>query len=701
MRNLFLAGAVLTALVPAAAMAQSDDRAESGPLLAAAAAASASDDVFYVYGTRNSYREDETSSVTRTETPIEEIPQAVTIITRDVIDDQAMTGLGELVRFVPGVTMAQGEGHRDAPVFRGNQTTADFFVDGIRDDLQYLRDLYNVERVDVLQGPSALVFGRGTGGGAINRVSKPANGDEIRALSLTLGTEGERRIAGDFGTAASPDFGFRLNAVLEDSETFRDDVEVERLGIAPAARIRIDDRTRLELYGEYFEDERTVDRGVPSENGRPWAGPVESYFGNPDISNSDISVTTVRGILTRELSPNWTFRGALSFGDYDKFYQNTYPGGAVDTATQTVRISSYNSGTTRQNLLAQADFVYEGQLGGLEHTLLIGVEAGRQDSENIRINSAASVFGINDRGRNFTPNFNIAPARDNANELNLFALLVQDQIAITDTLTAVVGLRYDSFDLDYIERLPGGQDFSRTDTFVSPRAGLVWEPGAGVSLYASWSQAFLPQSGDQFSSLTATTAALEPEEFENSEIGLRWQPSDQLLLSATLYRLDRSNTRAPGALPGTTVLTGSQRAEGLELSLQGEIRDGWNVIGAMAFQNAEITSTTSSAVAGTDVQLVPDFSASLWNRIAITDRLDIALGVIHQGEQFASITNAVVLPAYTRVDAGVFYALSDRVDLQLNIENVFDETYWYSAHNDNNISPGSPPAARLTLSASF
>lgn len=697
MRNLLLAGAALSALAPACAFAQTTTGAETGNVTLASTA----DDVFYVYGTRGSYREDETSSVTRTETPIEEIPQAVTIITRDVIDDQAMTGLGELVRYVPGVTMEQGEGHRDAPVFRGNQTTADFFVDGIRDDLQYLRDLYNVERVDVMKGPSALVFGRGTGGGAINRVSKPADGSDVRALSLTLGSEGQRRIAGDFGTAATPDFGFRLNAVLEDSETFRDDVEIERRGLAPAARIRVDDRTRLEFFGEYFEDERTVDRGVPSENGRPWAGPVESYFGNPDVSYSDIRVTTLRGILTRDLSANWTFRGAVSWGDYDKFYQNTYPGGAVNTAAQTVQISSYNSGTTRQNLMAQADFIYEGRLGGVDHTLLLGVEAGRQDSENTRVNSAAAVFSLSDRGRNFTPNFNVAPARDNANELDLFALLIQDQIAITDTLTAVVGLRYDSFDLDYIERLPGGTDYSRTDSFVSPRAGLVWEPGAGVSVYASWSQAFLPQSGDQFSSLDATRASLEPEEFENSEIGLRWQPNDQLLLSATLYRLDRSNTRAPGPVPGTTVLTGSQRAEGLELSLQGEIRQGWNVIGAMAFQSAEITSTTSSAAAGTDVHLVPDFSASLWNRIAVTDRLDVALGVIHQGEQFASISNAVVLPAYTRVDAGVFYALNDRIDLQLNIENLLDETYWYTAHGDNNLSPGSPAAARLTLAVNF
>jgi catecholate siderophore receptor len=366
-----------------------------------------------------------------------------------------------------------------------------------------------------------------------------------------------------------------------------------------------------------------------------------------------------------------------------------------------VRISSYTSETLRENLLAQADLVWEGMFAGVEHTLLIGVEAGRQDSENVRVNSTSAVFSLADRGRNYTPDFTLAPAQDNTNALDLFAVLVQDQIHVTEALTLVAGLRYDRFDLDFTDRRPGQPDFSRSDDFVSPRLGVVYEPMAGLSLYGGWSLAHLPQSGEQFNSLNATRASLEPEEFESTEVGLRWQPNDQLLFSAALYRLDRTNTTAPGATPGTTVLTGSQRSEGLELSVQGEVREGWNIIGAMAFQNAEITSTTSAAPAGREAPLVPDFSASVWNRVAITDRLDVAFGVIHQGEQFASISNAVVLPSYTRVDAGLFYALNDRIDLQLNVENLTDTTYWYSAHNDNNISPGSPTAVRLTLAASF
>ncbi|MCB1669943.1 MAG: TonB-dependent siderophore receptor [Gammaproteobacteria bacterium] len=658
-------------------------------------------EIMYVYGTRNSYREDESSSVTRTSTALEDIPQSIFVITRDVIDDQAMNGLGDLVRYVPGVSMEQGEGHRDAPVFRGNISTSDFFVDGMRDDLQYIRDLYNVNRVDVIKGSSALVFGRGTGGGALNRVSKTANGETISSVDFGAGMYGYSRFAADFGGELSRDVAGRVNAVVEESDSFRDEVEISRRGIAPTVRIQATDATRIDLFAEVFSDERTVDRGVPSQDGQPWPGAVDTFFGNPDLSNSEIDVATLRGVATHAFGNGLTLRAALSYGDYGKFYENVYPGGAVDPLTESVRISSYNNATDRQNLLGQADLVWATSLAGLRHTLFFGLESGRQESQNRRVNSDSGIFSLDNRGRDLVPDFSVAPARDNTNDLDLFAVLVQDQIELSDQFKAVVGLRWDSFDLAFNDRRPGTADFGRKDNFVSPRVGLIWEPLDGLSFYGSWSEAFLPQSGEQFSSLNVTTAALEPEEFENLEIGARWIPNSRLLLSAALYQLDRTNTRAPGPIPETVVLTGSQRAEGLELALQGELMPGWNVIGAMSFQDAEITSTTSSAPSGRSAPLVPEFSASLWNRVSLTDRLDVGLGIIHQDQQFASISNAVVLPSYTRVDAALFYSLNERFDIQLNLENLADEEYWFTAHNDYNITPGSPVQARLKVSARF
>lgn len=659
------------------------------------------EEVIYVYGTRHRYRATETAAATRTPTPIEQIPQSVVVITRDVIDDLALNGLTELVRYVPGVTMAQGEGHRDAPVFRGNLTTADFFVNGVRDDLQYLRDLYNVERVDVIQGSSALAFGRGNGGGALNRVAKVADGRDVRALEVVLGNFGQARIAGDLGLVLTDAISMRLNTLAEYSANFRDFSDIRRRGLSPALRMEVGDTTRIEFFGEYFTDDRIVDRGIPSEAGRPWSGSREYFFGNPDLSNSAIDVATLRSEVSHSIDKDISFRGVVAYGDYSKFYDNVFAGGAIASAGQTVSIASYNAGTKRRNLLAQADLIWRANVAEMEHQLLLGIETGRQQNLNRRINSTSASFDLVDRGRQFKPDFTLAPAIDNANELNLLAVLAQNQLQISPRVSIIAGLRWDRFDLGFDDRRPDSRDLARRDQFVSPRAGIVWEASAGLNLYGGWSVAYLPQAGEQFSALTPTLASLEPEKFENVEIGTRWQPHDALLLSASLYRLDRTRSSAPGAAPGSVALTGSQRSEGLELSLQGEIVARWKVIGSLALQDARITSTTSAAPAGRRAPLVPQFSASLWNRIGLRDRFDIGVGVIHQDRQYASISNAVMLPAYTRIDAAIFHRLTERVDVQVNLENLTGERYWFTAHNDNNLSPGSPRAARMKVSMRF
>jgi len=653
-----------------------------------------------VVGVPRTYRPKVLTALTRTPTPIERIPQTVTVIPRDLIEDQAMTGLADLVRYIPGVTMAQGEGHRDAPVLRGNITTSDFFVDGVRDDLQYLRDLYTVERVDVIKGPAALTLGRGTGGGAFNRVSKTANGQLVRSLDLTRDRFGQARIAGDLGFAIDSRVAVRVNVVSEESGTFRDAMSISRRGLAPTVRIQLGPETRVEFSGERFRDDRIVDRGVPSLDGRPWAGSTTAFFGNPDWSRSAIDVATTRAELTHRVREGLTLRSVLSYGAYGKFYDNVFPNGAV-SPQGTVAIGAYNSATDRTNLLAQTDLVWEPTLGGRRHTVLVGVEGGRQQSTNRRINTSGGTFSLADRGRSFVPDFTRTPAIDNANDLDLLAMVAQDQFQLTEQVMAIAGVRWERFALAFDDRRAGTRDFDRTDDILSPRLGLVWEAQPRLSFYGGWTTSALPQSGEQFNSLDLTRAGLEPERFENIEVGLRWQPTAGLLVSGALYRLDRTNTTAPGAAAGTVVQTGAQRAEGLELAAQGEVTRRWRTIAALAVQEAYISATTSAAPAGRRAPLAPRVSASLWNRVMLLPRLSVALGLVHQGEQFASITNAVTLPAYTRVDGGLFFTLSDAVRLQLNAENLTGARYWFSAHNDNNLSPGGPGLLRTSVMLRF
>jgi catecholate siderophore receptor len=277
-------------------------------------------------------------------------------------------------------------------------------------------------------------------------------------------------------------------------------------------------------------------------------------------------------------------------------------------------------------------------------------------------------------------------------------------VEITPWLQVVAGLRFDSFDLDFRDQRAGNitqREFSRRDEMLSPRLGLVLKPMQALSLYASYSVSYLPSSGDQFSSLSATTAAFEPEKFTNREAGLKWNVRRELFLTAAVYQLDRDNTTAPAPGGQGLVLTGSQRTKGFELGLNGRVTERWSIASGYGWQEAKITSDTTAAPAGRTAPLAPEHTFSLWNKLELTPRWAVGLGVIHQSKMFASVSNTVTLPGFTRVDAAAYWQVTDNVRAQVNVENLADERYFPTSHGDNNILPGSPRAVRVSLAAAF
>ncbi|MBB5519315.1 TonB-dependent receptor [Amphiplicatus metriothermophilus] len=687
------AAALIAAGAPAGASAQEDSDG--------ATPFAYFEDTITVIGKRSNYGLDAVASATKTDTPLVDIPQSLTVISRDLIDDQDMRSLADVVRYTPGVTMGQGEGHRDAPTLRGNSTTADFYVDGVRDDVQYFRELYNLERVEVIKGPNALIFGRGGGGGVINRVTKKAEFEPVRSVTLSGGQFGSGRVAGDIGAGVSDTLALRLNAFYENSDSYRDFVGLERFGINPTGTVALGENSALRLSYEYFSDERTVDRGVPSQNGRPFAGDRKAFFGNPDLSFAEADVHRATAAIEHEFAPNVTLRNNAVFAYYDKFYQNVHARSPVD-ANGDVQLQAYFSSTERKNFFNQTDLVWKTETAGIGHTLLLGAEFGVQDTDNFRTenNNNAGVVNIADP-TTFDP-ATFEPARnDNNVDLTVASVYLQDQIALTDRILLIGGVRFDHFDLEFDDNRPDRDDFSRTDDVVSPRGGIIYKPLDNASVYFSYSKSFLPQSGDQFGSLSATTAALKPEEFENLEIGVKWDITPELAFTAAVYRLDRENTRAIDPDTNQTVLTGAQRSKGVEIGLAGALTERWEVMAGYAWQDAEIRRDTAAAPAGREAPLVPEHAFSLWNKYQFTPRFAVGLGVVHQSDMFASISNAVTLPGFTRLDAALFYSLNDRLSLQVNVENITDKLYFPTAHNDNNITPGAPVSARATLKARF
>jgi catecholate siderophore receptor len=656
--------------------------------------------------TRGGYAPRLNKSALKTAVLLRDVPQSVSVVSSQMIRDASMQSLADVSRYIPGITAGQGEGNRDQMVLRGNSSTADFYVDGVRDDVQYFRDIYNVESVEALKGPNAMIFGRGGGGGVINRVMKQADFNSVRDLTAEVGAHEHRRFAADVDQPLSASVATRLTSMYQSSRSFRNGVDLERYGVNPTLTLG-GAKTTVALSYEHFQDHRTADRGVPSFEGRPFEAEPSTFFGDPSASHSDAKVNAATATVTHQSTSGLTLTSRSRLAGYDKFYRNIFPGAVSTTGTE-VSILAYDNATNRRNIFTQADVVLPTSTGRINHTLLIGAEAGRQSTDNFRrtgyFGGTATAFSASSSTPTISAPLEFRQSATDANNhvlSTVLSLYGQDQIHLSRRWQIVAGLRYETFNIEFHNHRDGSL-LDRRDGMISPRLGLVYKPRAPVSLYSSAGVSYLPSSGDQFSSLTEVTRGLEPERFVNYETGAKWDVSDRLIFSAAAYRLDRDNTRANDpANPGRIVQTGSQRTNGFELDLRGELATRWEVAGGYSYQNAFISSATTAAVHGARVPLVPHSAVSLWNRVRLNDRLAFGAGIVHQGESFAAIDNAVTLPSFTKLDGAMYYTFGRSLGAQINVENLFDTRYYPTANNNNNISPGAPRALRFSLTTAF
>ena len=693
------------------------------PVLADSVGGEAEGEPIVVTGTRDSYQPKATSSATRTETELKDVPQAVSVVTAAQIEDQGLRSIGDALRTVPGAVVSLGEGNRDQIALRGNASTADFFVDGLRDDVQYYRGLYNLDRIEVLKGPNAMIFGRGGGGGVVNRVTKRPEARRFVRADATAGGDGAGTVSVDANAPLAEGVLARFNGVSDRLDSFRDAFGGRRIGLNPTLAFVPDASTRLDLSYEYDDDRRVADRGIPSAgpgSAAAPAGPLDGYrdtfFGARGVNTARFRAHVLHATLEHRFSDSLSFTSRWLWGDYDKFYRNAFaatPVTPIGGAPQ-VGIEAYQDAVQRRNLFNQNDLVWRTGTGAMRQTLLAGFEWGRQRSRQQHLNGFfdGAVPTANGGRRFFTPladqiaipaiAFRAGTgARSVHVRADVAAAYVQDQVEIGEHVEIVAGVRADRFHIGLDDELARAA-FARTDTLWSPRLGLILRPAAALSLYASYGRSYLPQSGDQFASLDVSLQALQPERFDNYELGAKWAVAPGLLLTAAAYRLDRTNTRtADPADPARIVLTGAQRSRGIELQLAGQIRPNWRVNAGYAFQEAKIVSTTSAAPAGRTVALVPRHQASLWTRYDLSPGFGLGAGLYAQSKTYATISNAVVLPGYARVDAAGYFRLGRGIEARVNVENLLGAHYFAAASSDNNIMPGAPRTVRGTLRFQF
>jgi catecholate siderophore receptor len=513
------------------------------------------------------------------------------------------------------------------------------------------------------------------------------------------------------GQAISENFAARLMGFFQNSDSYRDDVHLRRTAINPTVSFRAGDRTRVRVSFEHARDERTADRGIPSFGGRPLRTGTSTFFGDPARSNSESTVNALVVFAEHRFGSGVLLRNHFRFADYDKFYQNVFPG-AVNAAGTAVAINAYSNATRRENLINQTDLLLDFRTGPVEHRLLAGVELSRQYTENRRLtgyfggptSNVTSVQASLASPRVTAPIFfrPSATDADNSGTATGAALLLQDQIRLLPSLQLIAGLRVERFEVDFRNRRTG-EELKVTDTAVSPRIGLVWRPVEPLSLYASYSNSYLPRAGEQLASLTLNTRNLQPERFTNTEVGAKWDVLPELSVTAAIFQIDRTNVAVTDpADVSRSVLVDGTRQRGFELGVRGRVSDRWSVLGGWAFQEGEITSRQSATVAkGNTVPFLSRNAVSLWNRIEVTPTLGVGVGVIHQSSYFAATDNLVRIPGFTRLDAALFWRATERVGVQANFENLLGTKYYPEAHSNNNITPGAPFAMRFALTANF
>ncbi|SDF97236.1 catecholate siderophore receptor [Duganella sp. OV458] len=666
----------------------------------------------------NSYVPRSSGGATKTDMDLKDVPQTVNVIPAAVIKDMHATSLQDVLKTVPGVGLSTGDGQRDQVFIRGFTAIGDQFVDGFRDDALYFRDLSNIEQLEVVKGPAAVLYGRGSSGGLVNRVTRKPGAD-INDISLSLSDHAGRRGEIDFGRAGET-VSWRLTGAREKADSYRDQQFLDRSAIAPSLALRISADTRLLLQADYLEDRRLTDFGIPSYNGRPVDVDAGQYYGAANASLADYSqsrVTSYAATLTHKFSPALSLRNGFRFYDYTLDRNNTNISGTVNEVAGTMSLGHARLVRKEHGWSNQTELTQKLATGSVQHEVLYGIEYGEQ-SKDAFTNAAVAVASNVSIFRPVLPVVDparLGPRTDTYGTYKTSAGYVQDALVFSDQWKALLGARYDRFEQQSRLQNAAGvttANLSRIDTAWSPRAGLVWQPDQQQSYYASWSRSFQP-SGENFA-LAANNADLAPEITRNAELGGKYDLwGGRANATVSLYRLERDNIKVTDPLTNRIVPIGKQRSDGLELTFNADLGNAWKVMAGYAYTDATIieslaidtsvnqAGTTTAAripVQGKRATLTSRNSGNLWLTKELGYGFRTGGGINAVGSRFANPGNTVTLAGYVTADAMLAYQAA-KYEVQLNLNNIGDTGYIVSGHGSSpNLSqPGAPRSIALTL----
>ncbi|BAY73744.1 ferrichrome iron receptor [Nostoc linckia NIES-25] len=664
-----------------------------------------------VTGEADAYRVTDTTTGTKTDTPLRDIPQSIQVVPQQVLRDQQATRLEDALRNVPGVVQSFNSSRAlTSYTIRGfevNERTGNSFLrDGLPDpSAGQAVELSNIERVEVLKGPASVLFGLADPGGSINLITKQPLSEPFYGIDASVGSDSFYRGAVDFSGPLndSKTALYRINAAYRNSGSFIDFLNSENLSIAPVFSVAIGDRTNLNIEGEYVETRDSYASGVPvvgsvlpNPNGKVTRN---RNYGEPS-DEIEQTITRLGYRLEHKFSDKWLLRNAFraTFRNYnDKITLPT----SLDEDNRTFNRFYREYDIQYEDYTLTTNVVGKFFTGSIQHQLLFGLDWNRFSSKTPRYVDFAAVpidifnpvygqpigepFTTDDREKVLTDSLGV---------------YLQDQIAFTDNLKLLLGVRFDTFNQKF-EDFTAGTETSQSDSAFSPRFGIVYQPIPAISLYASYTTSFTPARGTIF--FSNFDSLFDPGRASQYEVGVKADLNNQLSATLAFYDLTRTNVLVDDPVnPGFQIQTGEQQSQGIELSIAGQILPGWNIFAGYAYIDARITEDISFA--GNRLPNTPDHSFNLWTTYEIQQGklqgLGAGIGLFFVGERAGDLDNSYELPSYVRTDAAIFYN-RDRFRVALNFKNLFDVDYFESALTPSRVFYGQPFTVQGTISWRF
>jgi catecholate siderophore receptor len=651
-------------------------------------------------------------------------PQSVTVVSSELISAQGATRLEDALKNVPGITLNAGEGaaRGDTVNIRGFSAFNDFFIDGIRDAAIYTRDIFDADAVEVLEGPSAVLFGRGSTGGAINQVTKAPLLTPLTNLTTLIGTNDLIRETGDFNFPFASTAAFRLNVMGEDSEAAgRDFAKNRRWGIAPAVAFGIGQRDTLTFSYLHQHENNVPDGGIPFLDGAPAPVPRSNDYGLvSDVNTTLDDIATAR--YRHDFSPDVSIADTLRYAHYEFNFQSAMPnyGGTIPTATTplaAILVGRDRPGSSgvQTNLTEQVDLSAHFSTGPITHALLTGIEVARQTSD---LDRYLNPFNSNNTWIPETPLLNpnpveplppllpISSRQDTTARSDSF--YVTDTIGFNQYFDLLASARYDRFSADYHQlTVASGAvlNLSHVDNVGSPRAAFEYKPTPEQTYYIAYGTSFDPSA--EALTLTTKTANLGPVKAKSYETGAKAALlGGGLQLSAAVFRteVDNAQTNDPDN-PTLTILNGDQRVDGLQLQATGHLTANWELFTGYSLLDSKTISSGTAAYVGKELPNVAHNALNLWTEYYLPFGIEVGGGANWLGPRFADSGETAHLPGYVVWNAMVSYKVSRNVTLQLNGLNLFNRYYYaapyYTSAAENHVVPGAGRSGTLSINVNL